>query len=94
MKISPQKALDIAVLSRLEISPEQATTMAAQMDEILDYMDKLNELDTSAVEPMYTPVEHCSVLRVDEVAKTLPRADILRNAPETNGEHFIVPRIV
>ncbi len=94
MKISPQKALDIAVLSRLEISEEQAATIASQMDDILDYMDKLNELDTSTVEPMYTPVEHQSVLRVDEVAKKLSRAEILSNAPDTNGEAFIVPRIV
>lgn len=94
MKISPQKALDIAVLSRLEISEEQAATIASQMDDILDYMDKLNELDTSAVEPMYTPVEHQSVLRADEVTKKLSRAEILSNAPDTNGEAFIVPRIV
>ncbi len=94
MKISPEKAMGIAALARLEISQEQAVTLAAQMDDILGYMDKLNELDTASVEPMYTPVDHVSVLRQDETRKDFPREDILRNAPENNGEYFVVPRIV
>jgi aspartyl-tRNA(Asn)/glutamyl-tRNA(Gln) amidotransferase subunit C len=64
------------------------------MDDILGYMDKLNELDTAEVEPMYTPVDQPGALRVDEVAKEYPRSEILRNAPETDGQYFIVPRIV
>ena len=94
MKISPEKALAIATLSRLEISPEQAVSLSAQMDDILGYMDKLNELDTGSVEPMYTPVDQPGSMRADEVVKELDRADILRNAPESDGEYFIVPRIV
>ena len=94
MKISPEKAMAIATLARLEISPEQAATMGAQMDDILGYMDKLNELDTATIEPMYTPVEQADALRSDEVKKEYLRSDILRNAPETDGEYFIVPRIV
>lgn len=94
MKISPEKALAIATLARLEISPQQAAELGAQMDDILGYMDKLNELDTASVEPMYTPVEQPGFLREDEVAKEFDRSDILRNAPESDGEYFIVPRIV
>lgn len=94
MKISPEKALAIATLARLEISPQQAADIGAQMDDILGYMDKLNELDTTSVEPMYTPVEQPGFLRVDEVNSEFSRPDILRNAPESDGEYFIVPRIV
>ena len=94
MKISPEKAMAIATLARLEISPEQAVTLGAQMDDILGYMDKLNELDTADVEPMYTPVDQPGTLRADEVSKEFSRAQILRNAPETDGQYFIVPRIV
>lgn len=94
MKISPEKALAIATLARLEISPQQAADIGAQMDDILGYMDKLNELDTTSVEPMYTPVEQPGFLRVDEVSAEFSRPDILRNAPESDGEYFIVPRIV
>jgi len=94
MNLNPEKALAIAILARLEITPDQAAVLAAQMDDILDYMGKLNELDTANVEPMYTPVDQAGVLRPDEVRKESPRADILRNAPESDGEYFIVPRIV
>lgn len=94
MKISPEKALAIATLARLEISPEQAVTLGSQMDDILGYMDKLNELDTADVEPMYTPVDQPGALRVDEVSREFSRAQILKNAPETDGQYFIVPRIV
>jgi aspartyl-tRNA(Asn)/glutamyl-tRNA(Gln) amidotransferase subunit C len=94
MKISPEKAVAIATLSRLEVSPQQAASLGAQMDDILGYMDKLNELDTTSVEPMYTTVEQPGFLREDEVAKEFGRAQILLNAPESDGEYFIVPRIV
>ena len=94
MNLSPEKALAIATLARLEITPDQAAVLAAQMDDILDYMGKLNELDTANVEPMYTPVDQAGMLRPDEVRKESTRADILRNAPESDGEYFIVPRIV
>ena len=57
-------------------------------------MDKLSELDTTSVEPMYTPVDQVSVMRDDVVKKDYARADILKNAPETDGAFFIVPRIV
>lgn len=94
MSITPDKAQRIAALAKLEIRPDQAARLAVQMDDILGYMDTLNSLDTSGVEPMYTPVEHVSVLRPDVVRQDIARADLLRNAPETNGESFVVPRII
>ncbi len=57
-------------------------------------MDKLAELDTTGVEPLYTPVDQVSVMRDDVVEKDYAREDILKNAPETDGAFFIVPRIV
>ena len=57
-------------------------------------MDKLSELDTKSVDPMYTPVDHVSVMRDDVARKDYAREDILKNAPETDGAFFIVPRIV
>ncbi|MDO9632989.1 MAG: Asp-tRNA(Asn)/Glu-tRNA(Gln) amidotransferase subunit GatC, partial [Humidesulfovibrio sp.] len=53
-----------------------------------------SELDTSSVEPMYTPVDQVSVMRDDVVRKDFTREEILKNAPETDGAFFIVPRIV
>ncbi len=94
MKISPQEVAKVAKLARLELTDEKIAQYSAQLDDILGYMDKLAELDTASVEPMYTPVDHTTVLREDEVKKLVPREDILKNAPETDGAFFIVPRIV
>lgn len=94
MKISPEEVAKVARLARLDLSQEKISQYAGQLDGILAYMDKLAELDTSAVEPMYTPVDQVSVMRDDVSRKEYSREDILKNAPETDGSFFIVPRIV
>ncbi len=94
MKISPEEVAKVARLARLDMDQPKIEQYAAQLGGILGYMDKLAELDTASVEPMYTPVDHVSVLREDVVRKDCARADILKNAPETDGAFFIVPRIV
>jgi aspartyl-tRNA(Asn)/glutamyl-tRNA(Gln) amidotransferase subunit C len=94
MKISPEQVAKVATLARLDLSQETIEQYSQQIGDILGYMDKLSELDTAAVEPMYTPVDHVSVMRDDVVKKDTPREDILKNAPETDGSFFIVPRIV
>jgi aspartyl-tRNA(Asn)/glutamyl-tRNA(Gln) amidotransferase subunit C len=93
MSISPEEVAKVARLARLDLTPEKIKQYAGQLDGILAYMDKLSELDTSAVAPMYTPVDHVSVMRDDVSARTTP-ARTSKNAPETDGSFFIVPRIV
>ncbi|MFP4070948.1 MAG: Asp-tRNA(Asn)/Glu-tRNA(Gln) amidotransferase subunit GatC [Desulfovibrionales bacterium] len=94
MKITPEEVRKIATLARLELDEDKVNLFAGQFDEILQYMDKLAELDTTEVEPMYTPVEHTSVLREDIVRKDYTREEILGNAPEEDGRYFIVPKIL
>jgi len=94
MSISPEEVAKVARLARLDLSQDTIGQYAAQLDGILAYMDKLSELDTASVEPMYTPVDQVSVMRDDVVKKDYAREDILKNAPETDGAFFIVPRIV
>ena len=94
MKISPEEVAKVAKLSRLDISQGKLELFAGQLGDILDYMDKLGELDTDAVEPMYSPVTHATVLRDDEAVKEHSREDVLSNAPERDEQFFIVPRIV
>ena len=84
----------MASLSRLDLPQDKLELFAGQLGDILDYMDKLGELDTGEVEPMYSPVSHTTVLRKDEVRKDYAREDVLSNAPEQDGQFFIVPRIV
>ena len=84
----------IAVLARLETSPEQAEKFASQFRDIIGYMDSLNQVDTSGVEPFYSPSENISVLREDESRSTSERGELLSSAPHHDGEYFIVPRII
>jgi len=94
MKISSKEVAKVARLARLDLGQDKLDQYAAQLGDILGYMDKLAELDTASVEPMYTPVDQVSVMREDVVKKDYAREDILKNAPETDGAFFIVPRIV
>ena len=94
MKISPEEVAKVARLSRLDLPQDKLELFAGQLGDILDYMDKLGELDTADVEPMYSPVTHTTVLRDDEPRKEHERSEILSNAPEQDGQFFIVPRIV
>jgi aspartyl-tRNA(Asn)/glutamyl-tRNA(Gln) amidotransferase subunit C len=94
MGITIDEVNKIALLARLDMTEEEAAICAEQMDTILTYMDTLNELDTSSVEPMYSPVDHVSVFRDDKVVQTTSREAILDNAPEEDGRYFIVPKIV
>ncbi|MDC0336291.1 Asp-tRNA(Asn)/Glu-tRNA(Gln) amidotransferase subunit GatC [Pseudodesulfovibrio sp.] len=94
MKISPEEVAKVARLSRLDLPQDKLELFAGQLGDILDYMDKLGELNTDAVEPMYSPVKHTTVLRKDEVKKDYEREEVLSNAPKQDGKFFIVPRIV
>lgn len=94
MKISPEEVAKVAKLARLDLSDEKIELFTGQLDDILNYMDKLNELDTAEVDPMFSPVEHTTRLRADEARKDYSRDEVLSNAPEQDGQFFIVPRIV
>ncbi len=84
----------MARLARLELTDEEKERMTAQLDAILGYFDKLNELDTSTVEPTTTVIPMVSVMREDEVRPSLPQGEALANAPDREGVFFRVPRII
>lgn len=94
MKISPEQVAKVAHLARLDLPQDKLELFAGQLGDILGHMDKLGELDTASVEPMYSPVEHTTVLRADEARKEHGRDEVLANAPRQDGRFFIVPRIV
>ncbi|MFR0873367.1 MAG: Asp-tRNA(Asn)/Glu-tRNA(Gln) amidotransferase subunit GatC [Bilophila wadsworthia] len=85
----------MAHLARLaRLAPKKARCqIREQCADIIAYMDILAEVDTSAVEPLYSPVEHSTPYRADEPVRkhAFGRS---RNAPETDGQFFVVPRIV
>lgn len=94
MSLDKKDFLHLCRLSRL--APDEAVQeeMSSQCSNILAYMDKLAELDTIGVEPLYSPTMHNAVPREDIAVRRTNRSDLLADAPETDGEFFIVPRIV
>ena len=92
--ISLEEVAHMATLSRLSVSEEEQTLFARQMGDILAYMDVLAQVDTSDREPLYSPAQHPGPLREDVAARRRERTEVLANAPEADGEYFMVPRIV
>jgi len=94
MKITPQEISHVANLARLHLSREETEAMALQLDEILTYVAKLNELDTRSVPPTTHAISIVNAFRKDEVKPSLPRDKALANGPKQNGEAFVVPRVI
>ena len=94
MSLDKNDFLHLCRLSRLAPDDSVQEEMAQQCSRILAYMDKLAEVDTSGVEPLYSPVFHDCAFREDVGVRRCSRADILAGAPATDGSFFIVPRIV
>ena len=94
MKITEEMVDYVSVLSRLKLPEAEKTRMAAELEQIVSYMDVLNTLDTADVEPMSHVFPVKNVLREDEVQPSFDRAELLKNAPSTDGEAFLVPKAV
>ncbi len=84
----------IAHLSRLELSEEEEQKLLPSLNNILLWMDKLNEIDTTGVEPLIMMTEEINIKREDEVKQDFTREQVLKNAPQTDGEFFIVPKVI
>ena len=84
----------VAHLARLNLSAEEEQKFGAQLGQILGYVEKLNQLDVSQVEPMAHAVPLVNVMRPDETRPSMSNEEALRNAPAKANGLFIVPKIV
>jgi aspartyl/glutamyl-tRNA(Asn/Gln) amidotransferase C subunit len=84
----------IGKLSRIELTDRQVATVRGQIESILRYFDKLQELDTSNVEPMAHAVELRNVFGEDSPRASLTSAEALANAPQRDGDFFRVPKVI
>jgi aspartyl-tRNA(Asn)/glutamyl-tRNA(Gln) amidotransferase subunit C len=84
----------VALLSRLEFTDAEADAFAGQLGRILDYVEKLNALDTTGVEPTSHALTLINVLRPDEMRPSLSNEQTLANAPEAEAHCFRVPPII
>ena len=94
MSVSKEDVEKIAKLAKLKFSDEELENFTPQMNEILNYMDKLNELDTENVEPLSHPVEQINVFREDKLKQSIFTEDALKNAPSKDEQFFKVPKVI
>lgn len=92
--IDDRDVAHVARLARLALSDGEKARMREQLAKILQYIDKLKELDVEGVEPTSHAVPLVSVMRADEGTPSLPRDEMLANAPDRAGDLFRVPRII
>jgi len=81
----------VARLARLELSEAESERMATELSKVLDYIEKISELDLGGVEPTSHVLDLVNVLRADEPEPSLPREVILASAPEATDTGFAVP---
>jgi aspartyl-tRNA(Asn)/glutamyl-tRNA(Gln) amidotransferase subunit C len=93
-KITLQQVRHVALLARLQLSDAELQRVRSDMDEMLAYVDKLGELDTSGVEPTAQVGEIGTAMRRDEVTNRPAAAEMLANAPARERGYFRVPKIV
>ncbi|MEZ4807288.1 MAG: Asp-tRNA(Asn)/Glu-tRNA(Gln) amidotransferase subunit GatC [Flavobacteriales bacterium] len=95
MKIDEATLDRIAELARLDLSdPDARRTILADMERVITFVEKLNEVDTTGVEPLIFMTEEENVLRADVAEVTITKQDALSNAPVKDSDYFKVPRVV
>lgn len=104
--VTAQDVSYVADLAQLELTEEERRRLLKDLNSILGYIERLNRLDTSNVEPMAQVAGHYvrgpaeagrqfdHVLRADELRPSLPHEEAMRNAPVTDGEFFKVPKVI
>ncbi|MDN4166906.1 Asp-tRNA(Asn)/Glu-tRNA(Gln) amidotransferase subunit GatC [Cytophagales bacterium LB-30] len=93
-KVDHDTLKKMAHLSRLEFDQANGEKMINSMNEILDWVEKLNEIDTDAVAPLITMSEEVNQLREDVVKEELPHEKGLQNAPKRDSDYFRVPKVM
>lgn len=94
MRISREEVQRVALLARLALSAEEETELVEHFDNVLSYMEKLNELNTDDVRPLAHAVEVSAPLREDQVTNQDHTEALLQNAPERQADFFKVPKII
>ncbi len=93
-KIDQTQVRKVAKLSRLELTEDEVQEFTGQLSAILDYVEKMNELDTAGVEPLAHCLPVSNVLREDSAKESLGTEKVLANAPQRDDDFFKVPKIL
>jgi aspartyl-tRNA(Asn)/glutamyl-tRNA(Gln) amidotransferase subunit C len=94
MKIDKETLQKIAHLARLEFDEKDAEKMMQDMTNMVNFVEKLNEVDTTGIEPLTTMSHEINALREDEVKSHLDHNEALKNAPKKDADYFRVPKVL
>ena len=94
MTIDRQEVKKVANLARLNITEAEEAELTTQLNSILEYFEQLSELDTTDVPPTTRAIETSNITRADELSPFPNKEDLLKAAPEQQGEFFRVPKII
>jgi len=94
MSVTIKDVEHVASLARLTFSESEKVKLTGQLNDILRYMEQLNSLDTSHVEPLSHVIELANVFRPDVLQPSFPREEILKNAPAHTEKFFKVPKVI
>ena len=94
MKVTEKDVRYIAELSRLEISEEEMPMFTEQFNQILEYADILEKVDTAGIEPTFSILPLYNVMREDEVVPGVSHDEAMKNAPAVHNDGFKIPRVI
>lgn len=94
MDVNSELIDQLSHLARLTIKPEEKEKLQKDMQQMIGFIEKLNELDTTGIEPLMHLTEEINVLRADEVKGSVSRAEALQNAALKNDAFFMVPKVI
>lgn len=94
MKVNDELIDRLANLAKLDFDNKAKAAIKDDMNKMLDFVEKLNELDTTGIEPLIFMSEEVNVMREDITKKTITQKEALKNVPQHNSEYIMVPKVV
>lgn len=94
MTIDKETVEKVAHLARLDLAEDEKEKMIADMNKILGFMDKLNEIDTSGIEPLVYMTNEINVVREDVIKHEITHEEALINAPKHDEDYFLVAKVI
>ncbi len=93
IQVDEKLVKEIASLARLDLTEDETKMFVSQFKDILDYVGVLNEVDTENIAPAYLSSANQSVMREDEIEESVPTEEFLANAPKSEDEYVVIPRV-
>jgi len=94
MRISKEEVEKLAHLSRLQLDENAIDKMQGDMNKMLNFVDKINELDLEGVEPLAYMSDEVNILRADKIEQNISHDEALKNAPDKDTDYFRVPKVM